>query len=381
MGTDGQMTSVAPGTFKNTFTLADIGVPDVIELHGVDAYHSVYFSVPQTQVVRTATMHIRVHFSPGLIPALSHLKVMLNGSLFATIPVVTNVNMTGTYTAGGSPTDQGTILAPQNQPIVVTANGNAAEQDYTLDMPADMLVRDNQITFEFIGHYTLNCEDPSHSTLWARVDSTTTIELAGNLLPLQDDLKLLPLPFYDSAVNLHPSVPIVFMSQPSPKAMQAAGILASWFGILTDYRPVRFPVSFGTIPTRECDIDRGEYGGPADITESCGELGRDHRDAHESVLTRTAKVLVVSGDKGDDLVSPRVGALALQESFLGRRSISELDLPRCGGRTTRLAGFSTDKITPMWDLAHGRVFAGRRLRSHRHLHARPPDMYYGARPT
>ena len=30
--------------------------------------------------------------------------------------------------------------------------------------------------------------------------------------------------------------------------MQAAGIISSWFGILTDYRPVRFPVSFGSIP-------------------------------------------------------------------------------------------------------------------------------------
>src|SRR6202012_1863208 len=147
-GTDGQVSSAAPGTFKNVFSLADVsGLQDPIELRGVDAYHSVYFSVPQTQVVRTATLHIRYHFSPGLIPALSHLKITLNDSLFAVLPVVTNVNMSGTYTAGGSPVNQGTILAPQNQPIVVTENANGATMDATLQMPAEMLVRDNHVTF------------------------------------------------------------------------------------------------------------------------------------------------------------------------------------------------------------------------------------------
>ena len=80
---------VAPGSFDNIFTLADVGEPDTIVMRGVDAYHSVYFSIPQTQVVKTATMKLRYHFSPGLIPALSHLKVSLNGTLFATLAVNT----------------------------------------------------------------------------------------------------------------------------------------------------------------------------------------------------------------------------------------------------------------------------------------------------
>jgi cellulose synthase (UDP-forming) len=380
-GHDGQTTSVTPGTFKNVFTLADIGVPDVIELHGVDAYHSIYFSVPQTQVVRTATMHIRYHFSPGLIPALSHLKIMLNGSLFATLPVVTNVNMSGTYTQGGSPVNAGTILAPQNEPIVVTQNGNSAMLEATLQMPAEMLVRDNQVTFEFIGHYTLNCEDPSHSTLWARVDSTTEVELAGNLLPLQDDLKLLPLPFYDSAVNLHPAVPIVFMSQPSPKAMQAAGIIASWFGILTDYRPVRFPVSFGTIPQGNAIVIGEDLASLPSSLNLAGSSGA-------TIAMRTnpsdpySKVLVVSGDNGDDLVIA-AQALALQESFLqgAQIHIPSLQLPKQRGLNDAPRWLSTDKIVPLWDLAQGETLQGDGSVPIGIYMRVPPDMYYGARPN
>ena len=202
------------------------------------------FPLPQTQVVKTATMHLRYHFSPGLLPELSHLKVSLNGTLFATLPVTNAPTFTGTMANDLTPAQK---LASQ-QSLTATRNENNALLEATLTMPAEMLVHDNELTFEFIGHYTLKCEDPSHSTLWSHVDSNSSIELAGTLLPLQNDLKLLPLPFYDAAVNLHPSVPIVFLSQPSAKALQAAGIVASWFGILTDYRPVRFPVTFGSIP-------------------------------------------------------------------------------------------------------------------------------------
>ncbi len=77
----------APAPFDNTLALSDIGVPDTIVLRGVDASNTVHFSLPRTQLVKTATMQLRYHFSPGLIPSLSHLKISLNGTLFATLPV------------------------------------------------------------------------------------------------------------------------------------------------------------------------------------------------------------------------------------------------------------------------------------------------------
>jgi cellulose synthase (UDP-forming) len=378
-GHDVGYTSPTPGTFRSVFTLADIGVPDVIELHGVDSYHQVYFSVPPTEVVKTATMHIRYHFSPGLIPALSHLKVMLNGTLFATIPVVTNVDMTGIYTAGGSPTNKGTILAPQNIPIQVTRNGSSTLLEADLQMPVEMLARDNQVTFEFIGHYTLNCEDPAHSTLWSRVDATTTMTLSGDLMPLPDDLKLLPLPFFDAAVNLHPSIPVVFMSQPSNKAIQAAGIVASWFGVLTDYRVVKFPVSFGMIPSGNAIvIAEGAASLPATLSTGTGT------GAGVSMRTNPndpyGKLLVLSGDNADDLVQA-AQAVSLQQSFLQGASmhIPEMDLPKVRSLNDAPRWLSTEKITPMWDLVQGETLQGDGSVPIGVYLRVPPDLYYGER--
>lgn len=295
---------VAPGNFDNVFTLADVGPSDTIVLRGVDAYHSVFFSVPQNQLIKTATMKLKYHFSPGLIPAMSHLKVSINGALFATLPV----------TSQPPP-----ALVAENQRIAdkgisanVVRSENSAMLEATLTLPAEMLVRDNELTFEFVGHYTMECEDPSHTTLWSHVDSNSSIELGGSLLPLQNDLKLLPLPFYDKAVNLHPSVPIVFLTQPSPKSMQAAGIVSSWFGELTDSRPVRFPVSYGTIPAGNVIlISEGDLPATLGITTKDGPTIAIRPNPSDPY----SKVLILTGNNVDELLVA-AKALTLQMDHL-----------------------------------------------------------------
>lgn len=331
------------GKFDNVFTLSDIGVQDTIVLRGVDSYHSVYFSVPQTQVVRTATMHLRYHFSPGLLPAISHLKISVNGTLFATLPVVTQpVGQIADLTPDQKIADSQTLK-------VTRENEVSALLEATLTLPADMLARDNEVRFEFIGHYTMQCEDPSHSTLWSHVDADSSIELAGDLLSLPDDLKLLPLPFYDSAVNLHPVVPIVFLSQPSAQGLQAAGIVASWFGILTDYRPVHFPTSIGTIPQGNAIV----------IAENASQIPASlHIQSVDgpSVAMRTnpndpyGKVLVVTGTSAEQLITAAQG-LALQRNMWEGNQVTVSIVPSKKSEPDDAPRWmSTDRLTTVGDI-------------------------------
>ena len=80
----------AAGTFDNVFTMSDAGVPSAITLHGVDASHSIYFSVARNRLVKTATLKLRYHLSPGLLPGVSHLNVSLNGTMFASLAAAAN---------------------------------------------------------------------------------------------------------------------------------------------------------------------------------------------------------------------------------------------------------------------------------------------------
>ena len=72
------------GQFHDNFTLADAGAPQV-ELRGIDSSYSIYFTLPQTHVVRNAKVHVFYAFSPSLLPQLSQIKLLLNGTLFATV--------------------------------------------------------------------------------------------------------------------------------------------------------------------------------------------------------------------------------------------------------------------------------------------------------
>ena len=75
-----------PGQFRDVFSLADVG-SGPIEMHGIDSQTSIFFTLQQTHVVKSAKIHIYYAFSPGLLPALSHIQLSINGTLFATLPV------------------------------------------------------------------------------------------------------------------------------------------------------------------------------------------------------------------------------------------------------------------------------------------------------
>jgi cellulose synthase (UDP-forming) len=349
------------GSFDNVISLSDIGVHGNIVLHGADASNTVRFSLPQTQIVKTATMKLRYHFSPGLIPSVSHLKVSLNGTLFATLAVDQQ---------SAAPTPIGT---PDK------SDEHSALLEATLTLPAEMLVHDNELTFEFVGHYTLKCEDAAYSTLWSQVDTSSTIELAGSLLPLHNDLKMLPLPFYDVAVNLRPVIPIVFLSQPTPKALEAAGIVASWFGILTDARPVRFPVSVGTIPTGNAIII-GENAAslPASLQMAASSGPNIAMRANPS--DPYSKVLVLTGDTADDLLTAAM-ALTLQRDLLQGEQvrIPSLKLPGAREPDDAPRWLSTERINRIGDMissAELQTDGSDPVAVYMRL---PPDLYYGTK--
>ena len=178
-----------------------------------------------------------------------------------------------------------------------------------------------------------------HTALWSHVDTDSTIDLAGTLIPLDNDLNLLPLPFYQAGLSSQPAVPIVFLKRPSAKAMQAAGIVASWFGILSDLHPVRFPVTIGTIPSGNAVVIAEDASGipPALNVDSVSgptlAMRTNPKDPY-------AKVLVLAGNNGSDLMKAAM-ALALERNLPQgpQVSLTNLEMPSAAlaGRCAALA--------------------------------------------
>jgi cellulose synthase (UDP-forming) len=287
-----------PGQFRDVFSLADAGASQ-IELHGIDSNHTVYFTLPQTHVPRTAKVHLSYAFSPSLLPQLSQIKLMMNGTLFGTVQPTPN------GTGGSSP--------------------QVGEADFSI--PPELMVHNNAITIQFIGHYVMVCEDPANTALWARVHRSTYLDIQGDLLPLADDLKHLPLPFLDPAVVQPLSLPVVFASAPSMKEIQAAGIVTSYFGMISENRPVRFPVNIGALPAGNAIVISDNASNlPAGLNMPIVDS--------PTIAVRTnpndpyGKILVVAGQDADQTIRA-AQAVALHSDLLqgAQTTIDSLNLP------------------------------------------------------
>ncbi len=343
---------VPPGQYRDTFTLNDAGSPQ-IDLRGIDSRHEIYFTLPQTHVVRAAKIHVYYAFSPSLLPQLSHIKLLMNGTLFATVQPTPGQ-------LGGS-------------------DAHDAEAEFTI--PPELLVHNNNLTIEFIGHYTMVCEDPANTTLWARVHRNTFLDIQGDLLPLADDLKQLPMPFLDPAVIQPLSIPIVFASAPSYKAIQAAGVISSYFGLISENRPVRFPVHIGQIPQGNAIVISD---GSANLPPGLNLPGV----SAATVAMRTnpndpySKILVIAGSNADQtLIAAQ--AVALHSDMLNgaQSAIDNFRLPNKQQPDGAPRWARTDQTIALWDYATADQLQGDGSAPLNVYFRIPPDIFYSERPN
>ena len=213
-------------------TFAQLGVP-ALELRGTQPSGTVNLGVRGDEVVMAAKLRLRFTYSPALLPQLSHLRVSLNDQVLAALPL---------------PVEQG---------------GREIEREVVLD--PRYFTDYNQVRFDLIGHYSMECEDPTHTSLWTTVSQFSELELTLRPLELRNDLALLPAPFFDRRDNRRVELPIVLPAQPSRNIVRSAGIVASWFGVLADYRGARFAVTFEQIPAQHALVFATNASRPAQL--------------------------------------------------------------------------------------------------------------------
>lgn len=249
-----------------SYTLEELGVPNPLELHSVDGRRDLTFSQRGDELVTAAKLKLVYGWSPSLIPELSHLKVLLNDELMTTLPL------------------------PHE-------NNTGRESDVSLN--PSMFIDFNKLTIGLIAHYTRDCEDPMHSTLWANVSNQSKLELTVRHLKLPNDLSILPAPFFDKLDNAKLMLPIVFPKQPANDVLHAAGVVSSWFGALASYRGAQFPVLINTLPKGNGVIMVAGNSPPAGL--ALPAITGPGLAMVDNPLNANAKLLVVMGRNASEL--------------------------------------------------------------------------------
>jgi hypothetical protein len=208
--------TLVPGGRRQTLTFADYGALDPLQLRGVDGQNGIAFSVRADEVVTGATLHLIYSYSPALLANLSQLKVLINGEVAATLPL------------------------PHEQAGMLVARDISIDPRFITDF--------NHLNVQLIGHYTVRCEDPSNSSLWATISNASSLDLTFASLGAKPDLAALPQPFFDRRDVRRLELPFVFAQKPGSGTLEAAGIVASWFGSLAGYRGALFPAQLDHAP-------------------------------------------------------------------------------------------------------------------------------------
>ncbi|MGF6395786.1 cellulose biosynthesis cyclic di-GMP-binding regulatory protein BcsB [Pseudomonas plecoglossicida] len=197
-------------------TLKQLGAGYTLNLRGIEGSDSVNFDVRADRVVTGARLNLEYSYSPALIPEMSQLNVLVNDQVAASIALPKE--------SAGSP------------------------QKQVVEIPPHLVTDFNRLTLQLIGHYTMQCEDPQHSSLWAKVSNGSELQLQLAPLVLPNDLALLPAPFFDRRDAQRLDLPFVFAETPGTTQLEAAGAVASWFGAQASYRGAHFPVLLGELP-------------------------------------------------------------------------------------------------------------------------------------
>jgi cellulose synthase (UDP-forming) len=343
---DSSAIGTGEGAFHSVLSFKDIGVSKSIEFQGLMSPRALPFTLPYTQVVQQASLNLHYSFSPELIARLSHLNVILNGTLIATLP---------------------------------DSSGNGEHALSTsLSLPAELLVRNNILTFEFTGHYAQTCEDASNPALWARVDATSNMEFSGLLLPLANELKSLPLPFYDSdATGPAASIPFVFARQPSNQALTAAGVLSSWLGVRAKSKPLQFPVTIGNRLARGNlilfveDPQDMPPGLNVDLTGGVVALRPNPNDP-------TGKILVIGGTDASQLLNA-ARMLALEDPRVQGQSVSTsgVSVPSARVADDAPLWLNPEQASPLWQYSANNELPSNGSEPLPVYFRVPPDLYYG----
>ena len=254
-------------TESKVLSFQDLGVQKPIRLRGVTGETALPLSVRDDEVITKARLRLKFSHSPSLIMPMSHLNVLVNNELAATIPLTVD-------SAGGS--------------------------ERVVDIDPKLFVEYNQIGLQLIAHYNMDCEDPIHTTLWAIISNKSVLEIESRSLELPRDLNLLPKPFFDVRDSRKLTLPFVFAGTPSLEELDSAGVLASYFGALADYRGASYPTYINRLPMGNAVVFVVGGRVPAGLSLPGGSAGskimlvQNPRDP-------SASLLVIHGAAGDGL--------------------------------------------------------------------------------
>lgn len=271
-----------------SLSFKQMGAWSAVNLRGVDASRTLSFPIRSDEVVVAARLRFAFDYSPALISELSHLRVLLNERIVTLESLKRDRELS-----------------------------NARE----INLDPRLFKEINSLRFNFIGHYTRQCEDPFHSSLWLTISDLSRLELTLAPASKSSDLKHLPAPFFDKGESSALRLPFVFSNAPSFGTLKAAGVVASWFGIQAGQRGAQFPVALNALPDGNAVV----FVQGADDIETIRGANGASISIQQHPTNSHAKLLVIAGSNDDEMMRAARSLALVAPTLTGQQVIVTKD--------------------------------------------------------
>jgi hypothetical protein len=215
----------------------------------------------------------------------SHLEVTLNGQPIGTLPL----------------------------------NNRGGPVRYELTLPYEYIGTANNFIFKVADDDEFSCmiDYTRHYVVSILPDSM--LHLEGHRLEIGADLSMFPMPFFDPYDVTKSDVRIVLPKKPDSDTIGAAAMLASWFGMRSDYRGVKFSTTFGEIPSDNAIV----IGRPGEKIGGITMPGKESISIINHPLTSAFKLVLICAGSRDRL---RDAVFALTSGSVPRSATSLEDI-------------------------------------------------------
>jgi cellulose synthase (UDP-forming) len=326
--------------------LLDMGRPDGVHLEGTSSEVSVPFSTRQDDAFVGSRISLMFSYSGAVGRDDGELSVYLNNELIGSVQV------------GRS-------------------RGAKSRAEFTFS-PA-LLTTDNRLMFKFAlkGQGANACKIARDRAFWVNIEPASFVYLSATRLPLADELAFLPRPFVDPKDPLALTLPFVLPPSPEPAVVQAAGMVAGYFGLIAQYKGATFPVVFNGLPAGNAVVlvEGDRY--PPGVASIPGEGPRVAVITNPSQVD--SKLLLIIGANAAELQTA-AATLALQASSLkGGWSVARATQPPLRKPYDAPTWISTDHAVRLGDMVIPTALNGRRIADAPQVFFRTaPDLFFGA---
>lgn len=193
------------------YSLGDMTALAPLQVSGVNTVMTIGFGGRLDRVVSAAELQLNYQVSPAIADQITQVRVLLNNEINAVIPL--------------------------------TAAQASSRQSIKLQLDPRLFSSYNELRFELLSETTHGLCTTASPSAWFELSRDSSLRITYQQLKVANELSFFPEPWFDRRDFGRVRVNLMLPTDPDLTEVEAAGVLASYFGVQADWRDLSFALS------------------------------------------------------------------------------------------------------------------------------------------